>query len=65
MDQLIDFKVAFLDAAGVLIQTVPVPAETLTIATSRAAELASEIEAADFYITSRPSYTRRSESSPH
>ena len=65
MDQLIDFEAGFLDAAGALIQTVPIPAETLTIATSRAAELACEIEAADFYITSRPSYARRSDPSPH
>ena len=52
MDQLVDFKAAFLDETGALIQTMPVQAESLTIATSRAGEIASKIEAADFYITS-------------
>jgi hypothetical protein len=59
MDRLVDFKAAFLDATGALIQTMPVQAESLTIATSRAREIASKIEAADFYITSVSAYPRR------
>ena len=59
MDRLVDFKAAFLDATGALIQIMPVQAESLTIATSRAGEIASEIEAADFYITSVSAYPRQ------
>ena len=59
MDRLVDFTAAFLDAAGTLIQTMPVQAESLTIATCRAGEIASKIEAADFYITSEPAHARR------
>jgi hypothetical protein len=64
MDRLVDFKAAFLDATGALIQTMPVQAESLTIATSRAGEIASEIEAADFYLTSVPAYPGRQARSP-
>ena len=60
MDQPAYFRAAFLDALGALIQTVPIAAETVTLATSRAAEIASEIEASNFYITSQPQYPPRS-----
>ena len=65
MDALIDFQAAFLDAEGALIRTTPIPAQTLTIATSRAGEIANEIDAADFYITSKPDYPQRGRPSPH
>lgn len=65
MDALIDFEAAFLDAGGTLIRTTPIMAETLTIATSRAGEIAGEIDAADFYITSKTAYPQRRRPSPH
>ena len=65
MDALIDFRAAFLDAEGELIRITPILAETLTIATSRAGEIADEIDAADFYITSKPAYPRASPLSQH
>ena len=49
-----DFVVGFLDEGGALIRTMPMAAESVTVATSRAGEIASEIAAADFYITSKP-----------
>jgi hypothetical protein len=55
-DSPIDFKVAFLDAGGALIQTMQMQAETVTSATQRAGEIASEIDAADFFITSKPAH---------
>jgi hypothetical protein len=54
MDGLGDFTVAFLDADGRPIQTVPVPAETLTDVAQRAREIAAEIDATDFLITAKP-----------
>ena len=59
MDRLTHFRAAFLDALGALIQTVPIPAESVTMAASRAAEIASQIEATDFYITSAARYPQR------
>jgi hypothetical protein len=59
MDELTDFEVRFLDAGGALIRTMPVAAESVTVATCRAGEIASEIDAVDFYITSKPAYPRR------
>ena len=56
MDSLRDFEIGFLDAEGALIQTVPVAAESVTIAACRAAEIVSEIDAADFFITSKSEY---------
>ena len=52
--KLSDFVVGFLDEGGALIQIMPVAAETVTMATLRAGEIASEIAATDFYITSKP-----------
>jgi len=54
MDGLKNFKIAFMDADGALIQSMPIPADTLTSAAQRAEEVASEIGAADFFITSKP-----------
>ena len=59
MDEVTDFKVGFLDAGGALIRTMPVAAESVTVATCRAVEIASEIDAVDFYITSKPAYPQR------
>jgi hypothetical protein len=53
-DRLGDFVVGFLDEGGALIRIMPLEAESVTTATSRAGEIASEIAAADFYITSKP-----------
>jgi hypothetical protein len=65
MERLVGFRAAFLDATGALIQTMPVQAESLTIATCRAGEIASEIEAADFYISSEPASPRPIARSPN
>jgi hypothetical protein len=59
MDGFMDFEVSFLDDGGAPVQTMMIAAETLTIATSRATEIASEIDASDFYITSKPAYPQR------
>jgi hypothetical protein len=59
MDGLKDFEVGFLNAGGTLIQTMPVAAENVTTATCRAGEIAREIDAVDFYITSKPEYLQR------
>jgi len=47
------FKAVFLDAAGFPIEIVSLPASTLTIAAQLAGEMATEIAAADFFITAR------------
>jgi hypothetical protein len=65
MDALTYFKVAFLDAGGALIQTIPMPAETVASAAQRAREIASQIDAADFIITSMPAYPQRAAHSPN
>lgn len=51
MDGLRDYKVVFLDAGGAFIQTIPIPAETVASAAQRAGEIATKIDAADFFIT--------------
>ena len=56
VDELTDFEVGFLDAWGALNRTVPVAAKNVTVATWPAGEIASEIEAVDFYITSKSGY---------
>ena len=59
-----DFVVGFLDADGGLIRTMPVSAESVTMATSRAGEIASEIAAADFYVTSKPKFPQQAAHRP-
>lgn len=54
MNRLRNYKVAFLDAGGALIQKVSIPAESLTIAAQRAGEMATEIDAANYFITALP-----------
>jgi hypothetical protein len=48
------FKVGFLDAEGAILEVVSIPAVTLTNAAERAGEIASEIDATDFFITPWP-----------
>jgi hypothetical protein len=64
MVELRDFEVGFLDAGGALIQIMPLPAGTITSAAQRAREIGSEIDAADFFITSRPAYPQQAARSP-
>jgi hypothetical protein len=54
MDNINDYRVRFLDAAGTHFDVVVLEAETLTAATERAGEIASQIEAADFSIMLLP-----------
>lgn len=49
-----NFKVAFLDADGGLIDIVSIPASTVASAAQRAEEIATEIAAVNFFITSVP-----------
>jgi hypothetical protein len=49
-----EYRIRFLDPEGVPIEDRPVLAESLTIAIRRAVEIAAEIGAADFFITSLP-----------
>jgi hypothetical protein len=60
----VDFQVGFLDAEGTLIQTVPVQAETLTLATSWAGKIAAKLDAADFVITVVPDFSQNGSAFP-
>lgn len=51
MNNLHNYRVRFLDADGAPIADRFIPAESLTVAFNHAEDIASEIEAADFYLT--------------
>jgi hypothetical protein len=52
MDNLHEYQIRFLDTEGVLMENVPVLAESLSVAIDRAAAIGIELGAADFYVTS-------------
>jgi hypothetical protein len=54
------FRVGFLDAGGALMRTVSIPAATVTSAAELAGEIATEIDAADFFLTAKPELTAKS-----
>lgn len=58
------FGVAFLDANGNLIKTVSIPAATVTTAAQLAEEIASKIDAADFFLTASQARPARFTYSP-
>jgi hypothetical protein len=54
MNNLNDYRVRFFDGSGAPLEDRSVEAESLTIVIERAAEIASEIAAADFSIMLLP-----------
>lgn len=46
-----EFGISFLDAEGALIQTMTLSGDTVTSATDRASEIATELSATNFFIT--------------
>jgi hypothetical protein len=46
-----EFGISFLDAEGALIQSMSLSADTVTSATDRASEIATELSAPNFFIT--------------
>lgn len=58
------FKAGFLDAGGALIRIVPMPASTVTAAAQLAEKLATEIHAADFFLTATPVPPERATCTP-
>ena len=59
-----EFGIGFLDAEGALIQTVSLSADTVTSATDRASEIATELSAANFFITAAPYSSTEATASP-
>jgi hypothetical protein len=53
-----EFRIGFLDAEGTLIQTVSLSADTVTSATDRASEIATELSATNFFVTAAPYSSR-------
>ncbi|HEY2009386.1 MAG TPA: hypothetical protein VGH23_10385 [Rhizomicrobium sp.] len=49
-----EFGISFLDAKGELIQFMSLSADTVTSATDRASEIATELSATSFFITAAP-----------
>ncbi|HEX4026946.1 MAG TPA: hypothetical protein VHX18_04950 [Rhizomicrobium sp.] len=54
MDNLDDYHIRFLDTAGGLLDVVVLAAETVTVASERAGEIARQIAAANFSIMLLP-----------
>jgi hypothetical protein len=54
MDNLDDYHIRFLDTAGGLLDVVVLAAETVTVASERAGEIAQQIAAANFSIMLLP-----------
>lgn len=54
MGNLNDYRIRFLNTEGVPVEDRPVAAESLAAAITCAVEIAAEIGAADFFITSLP-----------
>jgi hypothetical protein len=52
MNNLHEYQIRFLDTEGVLMENVPVLAESLSVVIDRAAALGIKLGAADFYVTS-------------
>jgi hypothetical protein len=54
MNDLHEYQIRFLDTAGVLMEDVPVLAESLSVAIDCATAMGIKLGAADFYVTSNP-----------
>ncbi len=54
MDSLHEYQIRFLDPEGILIEDVPVLAESLSVASDYARVIGAEIGAVKFYLTSIP-----------